>query len=88
MQQGLRLSYRELLRQADEVARGLLQLGVQVRGAAVVLNLSCACCCCMQTFAALNLRAAGSLLPLLMQALAALIPAPLCPCCRRSAGTE
>ena len=31
MQQGLRLSYRELLRQADEVARGLLQLGVQVR---------------------------------------------------------
>ena len=31
VQQGLRLSYRELLRQADEVARGLLQLGVQVR---------------------------------------------------------
>lgn len=32
LQQGLRLTYRELLNQADEVARGLLALGVQVWG--------------------------------------------------------
>jgi fatty-acyl-CoA synthase len=31
VQQGIRLTYGELLRQADEIARGLLALGVQVR---------------------------------------------------------
>ena len=35
VQQGIRLTYRELLRQADEMARGLLALGVQV-GAALL----------------------------------------------------
>ncbi|KAI7846029.1 hypothetical protein COHA_000566 [Chlorella ohadii] len=42
VQQGLRLSYRELLRQADEVARGLLQLGVQRRDRVGVWAPNCA----------------------------------------------
>lgn len=44
LHQGARLTYAELLRQADAVARGLLALGVQARAALQATSLTGRCC--------------------------------------------